>query len=168
VAKRKGTLSPDREMQLQALVDEGKLSWTEDAATAQPDDADAQWNANYDALVEYGNEHGHCNVTPSIKGKHSPLAGFIGRTADLFSCSNMKGLGSWLGQQRVLHRKNLLSVDREAKLQALVDEGKLMWDIASYDAARWAAHYADLVAFGEENGHCNVPTVRGDSGKSIK
>jgi hypothetical protein len=141
IAKRKGTLPPEREAQLQALVDEGKMDWAEDATSLQADDADSIWNANFEALVEYGNEHGHCNVTPSIKG-----------------------LGCWISQQRLLHRKNLLRLEREEQLQALVDEGKLMWDIASYDAARWSAHLADLMAYGEEHGHCNVPTVRGDSG----
>ena len=36
-------------------------------------------------------------------------------------------LGVWLKDQRYFRSKNMLRPDREAKLQKLVDEGKLSW-----------------------------------------
>ena len=69
------------------------------------------------------------------------------------------GLGLWLSNQRCGRRGTKgysLLPEREAQLQILVDEGKLVWDNNNIIEA-WQNNYALLVAYGNEHGHCNVP-----------
>jgi hypothetical protein len=70
-------------------------------------------------------------------------------------------LGPWLSWQRNYRRKGTLQPDREAKLQKLVDEGKLLWNLNDADSNVWLDHFNRLLAFGAENGHCNVPQSHG-------
>lgn len=68
-------------------------------------------------------------------------------------------LGRWLEKQRRSKKLKTLSPDREGKLQLLVDEGKLYWEI--YDAERrsrsWQDKFNLLVAYGDMNGTCELP-----------
>jgi hypothetical protein len=65
-------------------------------------------------------------------------------------------LGSWLTCQRTLKKKGNLLPEREAQLQILVDQGKLMWDVRSGMKDLWQHNFNQLVAYGEENGDCNI------------
>ena len=55
----------------------------------------------------------------------------------------------------------ILTPEREATLQQMVDEGKLSWEgnpnLTNLDEEAWYRHYAALLEWGKENGHCNIP-----------
>jgi hypothetical protein len=98
------------------------------------------------ALEEYGSVHGHCNVPISYE-------------CTLQSGQTVK-LGTWLGTQRQLKRKNNLRIERDTQLQQLVDKGLLLWSmpsIASPDDEKWNIMYNALLSYGKTNGNCNVP-----------
>lgn len=80
------------------------------------------WQRHYSALIEYGKEHGTCN----IRKRHS-------YECDLSADSDIEGgsyhyrgnLGEWLHSQRTAKIKksgNKLPADHEEQLQKLVDE----------------------------------------------
>ena len=116
------------------------------------------WDVQYEALIAYANKYGNCNIRSS------------GYTADETDLSN---LYSWLALQRRHKKQNKLRKDREAKLQVLVDSGKLSWvssDLHSGDeegqqvvqsAAQpqptWDSFFDSLLAYTEDHGHSNVP-----------
>ena len=114
---RSDSLPVDRKRRLQSLVDEGKLDWYLDAAEVNRDDA--KWDMMYSLLVKYGRENdGDCNVPRSY-------------VATLEDGTSVK-LGAWLKDQRKTISNFKLSntrlfLDRKAKLQVLVDAGKLKW-----------------------------------------
>ena len=58
--KRRGQLSTEREMRLQKLVDEGKLSWEQREMLG--------WDEHFKNMIEFGESNGHCNVPYSTKG----------------------------------------------------------------------------------------------------
>ena len=83
------------------------------------------WNANYAALLAYREQHGHCNV-PYGETYECILPGMGDGGSDL----HYKGkLGAWLASQRQArrgaHTVKRLTVERESKLQELVDQGTL-------------------------------------------
>eukprot|EP01041_Mallomonas_annulata_P001767 gene1767-3422_t len=137
---RKGTLRPERKVLLQRLVDEGKLAWSFDVGEFNTDDA--SWDAKYAALVEYGKANGgDCNV---VVTKYE--------TSDNNEISQQ--LGVWLYKQRHLRKKNELREDRKARLQQLVDEGKLNWAII----VPWEVRYNSLLSYAKEHGgKCEIP-----------
>lgn len=73
----------------------------------------------------------------------------------------MYNIGTWLGTQRQLLRKNLISKDHSDRLQELADKGCLTWGPVesklSQDSARWNLMFGYLLRFQEEYKHCNVP-----------
>lgn len=81
------------------------------------------WLRSYAALVQYGNESGHCNV-PQSATYSCTLPGLADDGSD-YEFEGM--LGSWLSAQRGRKKgsnglKPLLA-DREAQLQKLVNQG---------------------------------------------
>lgn len=143
-------LLPEREKKLQELVDIGKLSWVMELSHKATDDE--KWNTMLEALVQYGDEHnGNCNVPYH----------YIATLAD---GSTVK-LGTWLSSQRQHYRghtKMRLAENREAKLQRLVDEGRLVWlmDSSYRSPAKWDCMFDALLKYGEEHdGNCNVPNT---------
>ena len=54
-------------------------------------------------------------------------------------------------------RGGALAADREAKLQELVDEGKLQWDSKNAETVKWDTMYSLLVDYGRRHGTCQVP-----------
>eukprot|EP01041_Mallomonas_annulata_P003699 gene3699-7359_t len=118
--KKRGNLRPDRIQMLQALVDTNMLRW--DVPNHCPSDEE-NWEAMLNALIQYSNEHGHCNLSSCYE--HTMTDG-----------TNVK-LGAWLSQQRHHKKKNKLREDREVKLQRLVDEGKLNWGMRDKTTAAW-------------------------------
>ena len=74
----------------------------------------------YSALVKYGEEHGDCNVPHHV--------GFnIGIGAE--SSESLVRLGFWLGTQRKYRKNGKLKPEHERRLQILVDQGKLLWEM---------------------------------------
>lgn len=116
--KGHGVLTEDQERKLQNLVDQGKFKWVLDTAAA-PDNT--KWLRMFEALLQYGQEHdGNCNVPQS----HSVL----------LHDGTLANVGEWLHSQRQNKkgkRKDCrgLRADREAKLQELVDQGRLSWEM---------------------------------------
>lgn len=167
--KNRSKITPEREALLQVLVDEGKFYWKCDNSTLQPSAAKQntsgtnEWKRHYAALLKYYEENGTCNV-PCSTIYECNLEGMGDNGEDYFY--NRK-LGTWLNNQRKARKgvmcKKLLP-EREAQLQTLVDEGKLVWaagPIAGLarrnDDTDWSRHYAALLSYFKEYGTCNVP-----------
>lgn len=116
----------------------------EDKSTDNSDSS--RWGIMFKALLDFGKEKSHYNAPincESVQPDGSVLM-----------------LGTWLSTQRQLMRKNKLRPDRQAKLQTLVDEGKLQWvmpSIASHDDEKWNATFNLLKKFGQVHGHFHVP-----------
>jgi hypothetical protein len=91
----------------------------------------APWNKQYEKLVEFKRENGHCLVP---KRYHEDMS-----------------LGKWVDNQRGGHAKNELRLDRKV----LLDEIGLVWRV-DY-SARWNKQYGKLVEFKRKTGHCMVP-----------
>lgn len=152
--RRRKKLRPDREQKLQKLVDTGKLAWD----IVKCNDVDP-WDTKYQALLSYCNEHGTCNVPDSFKyddGRGKPIR-----------------LGRWLGKQRRGKKIGKLRKDREALLQKLVDEGKLLWEILNSDITMksWEMKFHALWAYGSVFGTCDVPKnaiIILDNGREVK
>eukprot|EP01041_Mallomonas_annulata_P002937 gene2937-5770_t len=138
-----------RTEKLQILVDQGMFSWslkdrlTESIKALNSD----RWLANYELLLKYAEENGNCNVPISYSAT-SP-DGTVVR------------LGNWLKDQRSERRKNNLREDRLQKLQELFLQGKFSWDAGllatTMKDEQWNHNYADLLKYGEDYGHYNVP-----------
>jgi hypothetical protein len=114
--KIKEKLKPERERLLQALVDEGKLFWKPIRSDRKDD---GRWGLHFDALVRYGEEHGHCNVP---QPSEYPLKDENGTNS---TCK----LGFWVSKQRKNQKNGSLLPDREEQLQGLVDGGMFKWNI---------------------------------------
>lgn len=99
-----------------------QLAWSR-KAVPKPNKKLIIWLRNYAALLEYGKEHGHCNV-PCMASYKCVLHG-LGEDGSDYQYSGK--LGYWLGHQRQLkkgHRgTNKLLAYREFYLQTLVDQG---------------------------------------------
>jgi len=67
-------------------------------------------------------------------------------------------IGLWLRNQKT-RKKGIagktLSHDREQRLQQLVDQGKLQWDIQNF--RDWDFMYSLMIQYGHRFGTCNVP-----------
>lgn len=90
---------------------------------------DSQWLAHYAALVIYGRRNGHCNV-PYKAYFECTLPWTDKQTNEV---GTFRGnLGAWLMHQRQSRKRigdvSALLPEREALLQQLVDQGKLLWD----------------------------------------
>ena len=70
------------------------------------------------------------------------------------------GLAIWLDTQRVNRRRGKLLPEREAKLQILVDAGKLHWGRSSH----WDSCFDLLIAYGRAHADCNVPRTQEQMG----
>jgi superfamily II DNA or RNA helicase len=88
---------------------------------------DFKWDLNFNALVIYKEEFGHCNVPGD------------------FITKDGLALGGWVGSQR---RNRNLSAERKKQL----DDLGFVWGFNR----EWNDWYLDLVDFKKEFGHCNV------------
>ena len=91
---------------------------------------EVQWEAKYQELLNYKEEHGDCNVP--WKYLENPE------------------LGYWVYNQRQFYRNNELSKDKINKLEQL----GFVWDPFK---ARWEEMYRELKKYKNKQGHCNVP-----------
>lgn len=95
------------------------------------------WYKRYQELAEFKKKIGHCNVKRS----------------------DNKILGKWVANQRFhykLKRDGKQSNLSDARINALENLG-IEWNVKLKDDRLWDDRYYELVAFKEENGHCNVP-----------
>eukprot|EP00957_Ditylum_brightwellii_P049412 3749148-Ditylum_brightwellii.AAC.1 len=99
----------------------------------------ATWNAQFDELRQYKEEHGHVNV-PQSEGR----------------------LGRWVRNQRMQYSDrqsgedggDFLTKERQRHIQQLEELG-FCWNI---NDANWMHKFESLKQFKEEFGHCNVPS----------
>ena len=91
------------------------------------------WEETFELLQSYKEEHGHCRVLGSAEYRGVKL-------------------GSWVGKQRYAGKLGKLSKERVA----LLNEIGFQWVV--YEKNRpWDEVCELLMAYREENGHCNVP-----------
>ncbi|MDX2370869.1 MAG: Helicase associated domain protein [Colwellia sp.] len=96
------------------------------------DPSEAEFQANFNALIDYKEEHGDCNVPNRYK-----------------TCSGL-ALGRWLGSRRENYKKNTLSRERIERLEEIGFD----WDQTEID---YTIGFNALVEYKEEHGDCNVP-----------
>jgi len=143
-----GTLRRDRLCRLQELVDQNKLILNSTESVGTP--VDEKWDAMFHRLQEYGKVHnGDCNVP---------------RRFILYECGSNINLGNWLHTQRTKHKAGRLPPDRLDRLQGLVDQGKLRWNVTEMktisppDDNRWNFMCKLLSEYKESHGgDSNVP-----------
>ena len=116
-----GRLRTDRK----ARLDELGFIW---------DAREAAWEAMFDELKRYKEEHGDCNVRTGTGYKEHP----------------QPKLAAWVAKQRKLQKEGRLRADRKARL----DELGFVWDTLE---AAWEAMFDELKRYKEEHGDCNVP-----------
>lgn len=87
------------------------------------------WQARFDQLAQFKNEHLHCNVPQNY--------------------NKMKGLGGWVNRQRTAGAKGTLLQERIDKLDSI----SFSWNIMN-DA--WDIRFDQLVKYKEEHGNCDV------------
>jgi hypothetical protein len=104
---------------------------------------DEEWPLHFAALQQYIITHGHsrvkqkerfvCDVTAPLTANdndNSTLSDHLSAHASASASVSARiirydgPLGTWLSHQRLRHRRGTLRSDREALMQALVDQGK--------------------------------------------
>jgi len=90
----------------------------------------SSWDERFGQLKAYKDRYGHCNVP--AKWSENPQ------------------LGSWVSIQRAIFSRKQLSDDRVRRL----NEIGFVWNKS---VAVWEERFAELVAFKNTHGHCNVP-----------
>jgi hypothetical protein len=101
-------LSREKKLLLQGLVDRGMLLWN-----VRNDFDSYRWETIYNSLVDYADRNSNCNIDPN-------------QNFNLMNGSTCR-IGLWLNNQKCLQRKGMLKPERQAKLQVLVDQGKMHW-----------------------------------------
>ena len=105
------------------LSTEGKLLWdVPTVSETSRKQAAIDWPRHYAALLEYGKEHGTCNI-PHLRRYECDLPG-LGENGSVFHYEGK--LGSWLDRQRQSKKgfgKFNISEDQVTQLQILVDQG---------------------------------------------
>lgn len=131
------TLPRHREEKLSALIEQG-FKWDVSYKSEQ-------WDKRYDALLKFYDEFKSCNVPHSYK--------YIDENGEEV------GLGRWLEHQRRCKKLKTLLPDRDRRLQLLVDEKKLYWDIYEADrrCRQWQENFNLLVSYGSMHGTYEVP-----------
>lgn len=109
-------------------------------AGSQYEKADSIWDIRFKELTAFKLKHGHCNVPQ----KYPPN----------------KSLGIWVNKQRMEYNKRIdgkkKSSLNDTRLEQLQSLG-FRWAKRKGEAS-WENHYASLVAYKKEYGHCSVPT----------
>jgi hypothetical protein len=94
---------------------------------------DKIWHQQYEKLVEFKRNNGHCLVPQGYQKDVS--------------------FGMWVNTQRQFYSKNKLRLDRKV----LLDELGFVWKVGNYALESiWKKHYEQLVEFKQKNGHCIV------------
>ena len=92
---------------------------------------DANWREMYEQLKQYHVEHGDSDVPDGY--------------------DTNRQLAKWVSRQRAQRHKSLLSEDQVR----LLDEVSFTWK--HRDRGSWEDRLAEVIAFKEKHGHCNIP-----------
>jgi hypothetical protein len=96
---------------------------------------DKQWKKQYEQLVEFKRNNGHC-IVPQRYGED-------------------KSLGKWVANQRRNFADDKMQQDRKE----LLDEIGFVWRVDKSELeTTWNTQYEKLAEFKRKNGHCLVPT----------
>ena len=104
------------------------------------------WLIRYDELVAYKEQNGHCNV-PQKYAQNKPL-------------------GLWVSNQRYQYlllckgKPSYMTAERQVALENIGFEWSLNQE------SLWQTRHEELIAFKQQNGHCNVPQQY-DQNKSL-
>ncbi|KAL7514863.1 hypothetical protein ACHAXN_012150 [Cyclotella atomus] len=110
-----------------------------------------KWHEQYDKLMEFKQQHGHCEVPNRYK-------------SDEF-------LGWWVKTQREQYKSGEMENGRKDLLNSIGFEWSVQADPIEIRHQKWQEQYDKLVTFQQENGHCRVPCrYKSDSylGKWVK
>ena len=113
---RKGLLNQNRTEKLERL----EFEW---------EPIETQWEEMHQALVDYKDQYGDCNVP--------------------WKYSDVPSLGPWVNSQRLAYRRNKLSQNRIKKLEIL----GFVWEFLD---TKWEQMYEQLETYQKEHGDCNV------------
>ena len=106
---------------------------------------DEIWNSKYEALIEFKNRFGHCDVSKGFNPR----------------------LKQWADFQRLRWRKGILSVSRENRLDAI----RFVWYpriTRRASVEEWQRMFRQLKVFKDKFGHCNVPTSDRDNQRELR
>jgi hypothetical protein len=112
------------------LLDEIGFAWKADEAN------NMLWHQQYEKLVQFKGENGHCMVPTTFQ--------------------HNKSFGLWVMTQRSNHVHNKMRLDRKR----LLNEIGFVWKVIvsrNINDQLWHQHYEELVEFKRKNGHCVVP-----------
>ena len=153
-----GKLRQDHLTKLQILADEGKFLWQEAVEPFAPSEGQnsssnsiPEFELFFDALLMYGEEHGHCNVPLGFK---------------IFIDDVEYDLGFWLSVQRDLYSKQALSEADTSKLLILSSENRFLFDMPDDYIPPpiniqnihllWYSKYEAVKVFINQHGNCNI------------
>ena len=108
-------------------------------------DSDARWKRQFEELVAYKRENGHCNAPQS-----TPLGKWVKMQRENYRETQLRAQGA-LPQNRTKPRPTL-SEERIAQLNSI----GFQWKVAP-PAAGWEHRYEELVEYKRLHGDCNVP-----------
>jgi hypothetical protein len=143
VVHKNDKMRPDRK----TLLDDLGFAWKDDGALALKSD-DLLWHQQFEKLVEFKRDKGHCKVPNKYEQD--------------------KSLGTWVSHQRNHHKNNKLRLDRKRRLEDLEfawkDDGALTF---KPDDKLWHQQYEKLVEFKRKTGHCKVPQTKHKDDKPL-
>ncbi len=94
----------------------------------------SKWEQRFAELLEFHRQFGHCNIPDRHRENRT--------------------LGIWAGNQRIADRQGRLHPEKRRRL----DELGFRWSKpAGAPSPGWEHHFAQLVEFKKQFGHCNVP-----------
>ena len=140
--------------------------------------SEEKWEMHFNRLTQYKNEHGNCLVPTSTE-----LGRWLCRQRHNFRYKNIKEDR----KQRLMELDKTCLGERIAELGAMAKDGEEATMTAdgstagpslstktkynqAYESklhAKWDKFFQQLVAYKEENGHCNFPTMNGSLGRWI-
>ena len=106
--------------------------------TWRADHGKQSWQMRYAELLTFKETHGRCDV--SVNDSENP------------------SLGVWVANQRVNRRRGKLSSDQER----LLAEAGFVWQAGPAQKS-WETRYAELLAFRDAHGHCDVSSRSTDN-----
>ena len=123
VVNNRGLMPKERKQ----LLDKIGFVWS-----AVQTNTNIKWQVQYERLLKFRDEHGHCHVT---------------KTYD-------RNLSAWASNQKILQRDGQLNEERKRLLDLVGFDFQIK---LAKPEDRWMAKYEELANFSKKNGHCRPP-----------